>query len=104
VWETREIKTGFLWGGLKARVHFEDVGVHWQIILKWICKRVRRNTGWIDLAYDGQVAGSFQCGIKLKGSIICRKFLDQLRNNQLFKRTAVISYTVYKCGRAARFT
>jgi hypothetical protein len=47
---------------------------------------VRGNTGWIDLAYDGQVAGSFQCSIKLKGSTKFRKLLDQMRNCQLFKK------------------
>jgi len=36
VWETREIKTGFLWGSLKERVHLEDLGVNRRIILKWI--------------------------------------------------------------------
>jgi len=39
VWETREIQTGFLWGSLKERVHFEDLGVDRRIILKWIFKR-----------------------------------------------------------------
>ena len=39
MWETREIQTGFLWGSLKERVHFEDLGVDRRIILKWIFKR-----------------------------------------------------------------
>jgi len=39
VWEAREIQTGFLWGSLKERVHFEDLGVDRRIILKWIFKR-----------------------------------------------------------------
>jgi hypothetical protein len=39
VWETREIQTGFLWVGLKGRVHFEDLFVDGRIILKWIFKR-----------------------------------------------------------------
>jgi len=39
VWETREIQTGFWWGSLKERVHFEDLCVNRRIILKWIFKR-----------------------------------------------------------------
>jgi len=35
----REIQTGFLCGGLKERVHFEDIGVDRRIILKCILKR-----------------------------------------------------------------
>jgi len=33
------MQTGFLWGGLKERVHFEDLGVDRPIILKLIFKR-----------------------------------------------------------------
>jgi len=39
VWERREIQTGVLWGSVKERVIFEDVGVDRRIILKWIFKR-----------------------------------------------------------------
>jgi DUF1009 family protein len=39
VWETREIQTGILWGGVEERVSFEDLVVERPIILKWIFKR-----------------------------------------------------------------
>jgi hypothetical protein len=39
VGETREIKTGFLWGGLMGRNHSEDVGVDGRIKFKWLFKR-----------------------------------------------------------------
>jgi hypothetical protein len=32
----REVHTGFRWGNLRERDHFEDPGVNWRIILKWI--------------------------------------------------------------------
>jgi hypothetical protein len=46
LWETGEIHTGFLWGGLKERAHFEDLGVDRQIMLKWIFKKWDEET-WV---------------------------------------------------------
>jgi len=36
---------------------------------------------WIDLSQNGQVAGTFECGNKLSGSIKCGEFLDLLKNS-----------------------
>jgi len=32
-WETREVRTGFWWGDLKEREHFEDLRLDGRIIL-----------------------------------------------------------------------
>ena len=45
----QETQTGLLWGGLKERVHFEDLSVDRQIILKWIFK------GWNTEAWVGLI-------------------------------------------------
>jgi hypothetical protein len=34
-----ELHTGFWWGDLRKRDHFEDLGVDWIIILEWIFKK-----------------------------------------------------------------
>jgi hypothetical protein len=34
VWGTGEVHTGFWWGDLRERDHFEDLGVDGRIILK----------------------------------------------------------------------
>ena len=44
--------TGFLWGHLRKGHHFEDPGVHWRVILKWIFENWNWGMDWIDLAYD----------------------------------------------------
>jgi len=36
VWETAQVNTGFWWGRLREKGHFEDLGVAGKIILKWI--------------------------------------------------------------------
>jgi hypothetical protein len=39
VWVRGEMHTGFWWGVLKARNHFEGLGVDGKVILKWIFKK-----------------------------------------------------------------
>jgi hypothetical protein len=39
VWVRGEVHTGFWWVVLKARNHFEGLGVDGKIILKWIFKK-----------------------------------------------------------------
>jgi hypothetical protein len=50
VWKTGELHTRLLWGGLKERIHFEDLGVDRWIILKWIFKRWDAET-WVELTW-----------------------------------------------------
>jgi hypothetical protein len=50
--ETGEVYTGFLWGDLRERDYFEELGVDWKIILKWIVRKWDRGMDWIDLAQD----------------------------------------------------
>jgi hypothetical protein len=38
VWGTGEVFVGILLGGKMQRYHFEDLGIGWRIILKWILK------------------------------------------------------------------
>jgi len=61
----------------------EDPGVDGRIIL-------RSGIGgmdWIDLAQEGLVAGTCECGNEPLGSIKCGEFLDYLRNGQLSRST-----------------
>jgi hypothetical protein len=44
--------TGFWWGTLRERVHLEDPGVDWRIILRWILTKLDVGVDWIDLARD----------------------------------------------------
>jgi hypothetical protein len=37
-----KLPTAFWWGNLRERDHFEDLGIHWRMILKWIFQKV----GW----------------------------------------------------------
>ena len=97
-----EIQTGFLWGSLKERVHFEDRCKQADNIKMDLQGVGRGSKGWIDLAYDGQVTGSFQCGVKLKGFIKCRKFLDHLRNCQLFQKNCCMQLYSLQMWRVSR--
>jgi len=39
IWGRGEVCTGFWWGNLRERNHFEDLGLDRRIILKWIFKK-----------------------------------------------------------------
>ena len=49
MWETGEVLTGFLWGDLRERDHFEDLNVYGRILLKWIFKN--RDGAWAGLIW-----------------------------------------------------
>ena len=44
--------TGFWWGNLRERDHFEDPSVDGRIILRWIFRKWDGGMNWIDLARD----------------------------------------------------
>ena len=47
------MRTGFRWGNLRERNHFEDLGVDERIILKWLFEKWHGgDMDWIDLAQD----------------------------------------------------
>jgi len=54
----------------------EDPDVDGWIILKWIFRKWDGSMDWINLAQQGQVLGSCECGNEPLGSIKCREFLD----------------------------
>ena len=39
MWGRGYVRTGFWWGNLRERGHFEDLGVNGRIILKYIFKK-----------------------------------------------------------------
>jgi hypothetical protein len=39
IWGTGYVQTGFSWGDIRERVHFEDLGTDRKIILKWTFKK-----------------------------------------------------------------
>jgi len=39
VWGKGEVYTGFWWGILKERDHFEDPGIDGRIIIRWILNK-----------------------------------------------------------------
>jgi hypothetical protein len=39
IWGTGEVHTEFCCGELWTRDNLEDLGIHWRVILKWICKK-----------------------------------------------------------------
>jgi hypothetical protein len=47
-----EVHTGFWWGTLRERDHFEDAGVDGRLILRWIFRKWEGGRDWIDLAQD----------------------------------------------------
>ena len=71
-----------MWGNLRERDHLEDPGLDGRIILTWIFRKWDvGGMDWVELAEDGQVAGTCECGNELSGSIKCGEFLDWLRNS-----------------------
>jgi hypothetical protein len=37
--QATEMHAGFFCGNLKERSHFEDLGIDWRIILRWMVKK-----------------------------------------------------------------
>ena len=48
VWERGEVYTGFWWGNLRERDHFEDTDVDGRIVFRWIF-RMWGERAWIGL-------------------------------------------------------
>jgi len=46
----RGVYTGFWWGNVKERVHFENPGVDGRIILRGIFRKWDENMDWLDMA------------------------------------------------------
>jgi hypothetical protein len=46
------VHTEFWRGNSRERDHFEDLGIGWWIILKWIFRRCDGGVDWIELAQD----------------------------------------------------
>jgi hypothetical protein len=71
------VYTGFWWGNLRERDHFEGPGVDGRIILRWI---FRKWIGGIGLNLSGlgygRVADSCECGNEYSCYIMCGEFLD----------------------------
>ena len=56
VWETGEVYTGFLWGGLRERAHLGDPGVDGRIILRWFFRKwdvVWTESSWLRIGTGG---------------------------------------------------
>jgi hypothetical protein len=63
-----ELCTGFWWGNLRERDHFEDVDIEGNTILIWICKKwFRRHGLGRSGSGQGQVAGCCECGNEPSG-------------------------------------
>jgi len=58
VWGREKVCTGFWWGGLKERDHWEDQGVVGRTVIKWTCERWDGGMDWIGLVRIG-TGGTF---------------------------------------------
>jgi hypothetical protein len=58
VWGRGEVYTGFQWGNLRERDHFEGTGVDGKIILRWVFRKWDERA-WIGLIWLGIGTG---CG------------------------------------------
>ena len=70
------MRTGFWWGNLQERGHFEDPNTDERIILKWIFKKFDGGVDRVDVLRIKQVAGSCERGNEPSGSIKWGEFLD----------------------------
>ena len=72
-----EVYTGFWWGNLRERDHFEDPGVDGRIILRWIFRKwdvgVWTGSIWFRIGTHGVTCESSNV---LSGSIKYGKFLE----------------------------
>jgi hypothetical protein len=77
VWRTGAVYAGSWWGNLRERDHLEDTSEDGKIILRWIFRKwdVRAWIGLMGLR-TRQVAGCYECGNELAGTIKCGEFLD----------------------------
>ena len=51
--KTAEVLSGFLWGNLMERDHFQNLGIDGRIILKGIFNKWDGGIDWINLALHG---------------------------------------------------
>jgi hypothetical protein len=56
IWGKGEVYTGFGWGNLRARDHFEDPGMGGRIILRWTFKK------WDVGAWTGSIGLTIETG------------------------------------------
>jgi hypothetical protein len=72
-----EVYTGFWWGNLRERDHFEEPGADLRIILRWIFRKwgvgVWTGSSWLRIGTGG---GCYKRGNEPWGSIKCGEFLD----------------------------
>jgi hypothetical protein len=52
MWGRGEVHTGFWRGNLREGVHLVDLGVHGNIILRWIFRKWDGGLDWTDLAQN----------------------------------------------------
>jgi hypothetical protein len=70
-----EVCTGFWWGDLRKRYHWEDPAIGGNIMLWWIFRKCDVGV-WIGLSGLRIKKGNCECGNEPSGSIKCGAFLD----------------------------